>query len=1043
MSALLDHELAALALDSYQRGYFAGMPGGNGYYDPDGDGLGSTLLTGVAGGQLIATAADLGLAASVAADFYATAYLINGEVVISYRGSDHLHLEADAQGNLSWSGADGARVSALAAGGVPDQALLALDFYNLVADLYPGTPITLTGHSLGGALAAFVAFLKNEPAVVFDNTAFMAAVGAILTNITPGHGHVYIPSLAQKVFVDPAAPWDSFGTAEIRQIALSNDVAGVFRLPDDVDNVQMGQDLNWFAAHSMGLLTLALFARETHGVNGTWVNAANAVFSRLSTETLAESLGILRANGNPASGVMTEMIASTVLPGSDNLFGDKAAASLVDDMQDLGSVQFDDHDLSFFVDKAIQYAALQAKFGEIGPHGTGVLSYDVSKQVIGLDLTDASWIFAGTQYVVGGTSVDFSSLLNDGALSASEMEFLANGPGKLDHVLQGVGQSGWAGQVAVASQANTVEVRGTIAADNITGTAGNERFVLGSDSDTVRPGSGINWVDGGSDATGADIDTLVDEHAWADFQIEFDAAKQIYYLALRDSIGDPRIHIVENVERFRLGNDLFHTGNILNQTPEDIWVQSIAGQTGMAKLQWGAYGAGTVMVDFAAIDPNVHDRFTWEIVGGSSFYEIDAQGVVRAKATANFDWNFWAQRARYDTYDQWQNGQHSGLLTSLLGTQYGFTVKVTDAAGASRTENFFFYLQNGDRHVYGTPGNDLIWGDQSASDIIYGLGGDDDIYGFGGDDVIHGEGGDDNLYGGTGRDIIHGGDDDDFIQVGSYSTAHGDAGIDELVAMGDNNVLNGGDENDILRANGNGNVLQGGDGADELISAAGKWNTASYQNALSGVTLNYSGISLTGLGTGGEATGDTLTGIFDIVGSSHGDTIDMVLGFGMTLRAGGGSDILNVQITDYSAVYGEDGDDIITVTKNPYTNAYGTIYGGAGNDTISGHGELHGGTGADTITSAQGDHKIYLGVDNDVDTFVFSRMKGFDQVYDFTSIDKIKIGPGYKYDSFDDVMANAYQVAGAHVDIWFEGDTKITIMNFQKANLTADNFLFE
>ena len=42
-------------------------------------------------------------------------------------------------------------------------------------------------------------------------------------------------------------------------------------------------------------------------------------------------------------------------------------------------------------------------------------------------------------------------------------------------------------------------------------------------------------------------------------------------------------------------------------------------------------------------------------------------------------------------------------------------------------------------------------------------------------------------------------------------------------------------------------------------------------------------------------------------------------------------------------------------------------------------------------------------------------------------------------DSRRHVTANAVQ-AGARVDIWFEGDTKIPILNFQKTNMT---FLFD
>jgi Ca2+-binding RTX toxin-like protein len=326
--------------------------------------------------------------------------------------------------------------------------------------------------------------------------------------------------------------------------------------------------------------------------------------------------------------------------------------------------------------------------------------------------------------------------------------------------------------------------------------------------------------------------------------------------------------------------------------------------------------------------------------------------------------------------------------------------------------------------VIGSGYDDTITG-TSINDTIIGNGGFDTLWGMGGDDHLDGAG---TLYGGIGNDTL--------VYRGGTGGAWGQDGNDTITTHAQWSTLIGGVGDDTLISTINSVTLVGGIGADALVSLNGA-NTASYEYATSGVGVNYNGT--TGSGYIGEADGDTLQGNFSFRGSAHADTFNVKLWSGNTLRAGSGNDTLIVDLASHSEVHGDAGDDTIITTGN----AYAKVYGGSGNDTISGAGELHGDAGADSITSAQGDHRIYLGVDSDADTFVFSRLKGFDQVYDFTSIDKIQIGPAYKYDSFDDVIANAYQVAGAHVDIWFESDTKITIMNFQKANLTADNFLFD
>ncbi|MCB0257758.1 MAG: calcium-binding protein, partial [Anaerolineae bacterium] len=112
----------------------------------------------------------------------------------------------------------------------------------------------------------------------------------------------------------------------------------------------------------------------------------------------------------------------------------------------------------------------------------------------------------------------------------------------------------------------------------------------------------------------------------------------------------------------------------------------------------------------------------------------------------------------------------------------------------------------------------------------------------------------------------------------------GDAGVNTLLGMG-------GDD-----------VLEGGAGADIIDGGAG-WDYARYLRSASGVNVNLR----TGINTGGDAEGDTLTNIEAIIGSNHDDTI----------VGGSGSNFYK----------GEAGDDQLTGGSN-----VDQLFGGSGAD---------------------------------------------------------------------------------------------------------------
>ena len=82
-------------------------------------------------------------------------------------------------------------------------------------------------------------------------------------------------------------------------------------------------------------------------------------------------------------------------------------------------------------------------------------------------------------------------------------------------------------------------------------------------------------------------------------------------------------------------------------------------------------------------------------------------------------------------------------------------------------------------------------------------------------------------------------------------------------------------------------MLAGGAGADALTGGAGI-DTANYAGSAAGVTVNLA----TGATLGGDAQGDTFSGIEQVLGSAQGDTLTGDAGAN-TLWGGAGDDVLS------------------------------------------------------------------------------------------------------------------------------------------------------
>ncbi|MCH8863210.1 MAG: hypothetical protein IID51_11945 [Proteobacteria bacterium] len=391
------------------------------------------------------------------------------------------------------------------------------------------------------------------------------------------------------------------------------------------------------------------------------------------------------------------------------------------------------------------------------------------------------------------------------------------------------------------------------------------------------------------------------------------------------------------------------------------------------------------------------------------------------------------------------------LGTALNGDAEGDTlISIENLSGSIHGD--VLIGNGGDNILSGNAGEDLLWA-RGGDDTLYGGDGDDRLAGLAGDDVLNGDAGNDFLEGGTGADSLDGGSGVDtasyagsaggvrvdlYYGTGLGGDAEGDTltsienltgsdfrdtllgngganiltgggGNDVLWARGGNDTLIGGAGNDLLAGHGGNDFLDGGAGADNLIGGAGAdtldggagSDTASYAGSAAGVRVDLA----LGTASGGDAEGDTLTGIENLSGSDFGDVL-LGNGGANILTGGAGNDVL----------WARGGND--------------TLFGGDGNDLLAGlagDDTLIGGAGADRLIGGAG-----------ADTFVFSGTWGDDTVTDFEDgvdlLDFSGSGLGFadltiSQSASDTLIEDAF-------------GNSIILEGITATDITADDFLF-
>ncbi len=372
-------------------------------------------------------------------------------------------------------------------------------------------------------------------------------------------------------------------------------------------------------------------------------------------------------------------------------------------------------------------------------------------------------------------------------------------------------------------------------------------------------------------------------------------------------------------------------------------------------------------------------------------------------------------------------GAISELITFNMGTATALDISgFTFDAGWSNTSDLITISGDGDAEtiigssrsdsISGGGGNDTLDGGITNTDTLAGGAGNDTyIVDLPGDTIteLMGEGSDtirtalaaytlttanvENLTGsatGTTTQSLTGNTFDNVITASAASTGnaslYGGAGLDTLTGGSGSDFLDGGTGNDSM-AGGGGNdsyvvdsasdvvtELAGGGTADRVIVIAMNYTLLDQFEILAmsiGTGVNGTTYTLHGNEADNQLFGNLNAGTFVLYGEGGNDTLNAAGVFGVDpiniLYGGDGADLINGWLVD--SLYGGAGNDTITSQGGNDLLDGGldndSLDGGADNDTLfggDGNDTLNGGNDNDTLDGGNGDDSMVGGAGTDV-----------------------------------------------------------------------------
>jgi Ca2+-binding RTX toxin-like protein len=957
-----------------------------------------------------------------ASGFEGLAYAKGNEVVISFAGTYFVDTFKDlvagggtpeqeqlrAMSRLDWE-----NNLSLGFGAASQQLLDAARFYASVKKQYPNADITVTGHSLGGGLAALVGVFFDVNTVTFDAAFFRAAA-------KQQNAGVLAEYLATFGLGDPAL--QRYSTTGETIVTLAGTVLGSYLgLVGSAVTSNLTVPLTIGTEGRVTSISLKGEVLETPrddlhlGISNAPTRQIAHGWSDLDPSVL-HSITLLAAFQT----YQPFLDVSWQLPGAGKLiFSDE----LYNARPDLGpGWNFMDH-------------LMRQQVGSAGP-GNAMLEHftkDLQKIVpgtnalskAGMDALTAAAIewyyaqktdYAGMEFFSGEAGVlqfnhprtDMLRLGEDSKLTPYLQRWLAEMFAGLEQTPpKSFKQDQWS--VAIGADGANLAARDAQLSQAMIGGAGTDTLIGGVLADLLLGGSGADTLrgdDGADYLAGGDGDDLLDGGAGSD-QLYGGAGMDTYVFGAGDRIVDADGRIMDGAIELKGGNKAapglwigdsdgakYIYSLVANGAGgNDLVIRSYSTQASVTVRGWQAGQMGIELSDTPYSTPVGNGRqltgdgHKMTNSGGTDYIFVDgnyafdfalpgAQDMIFATALNDTVDGGGGNDALsgHDGDDLIDGGSGDDVLMGGLGSDtlnggdgndflYGsgqgamsrpdrtdYIAPVAQGAEIARGFNWVIYKDGTGVIITDGLYPATLQGD--ALNVLNGGAGDDNITAGSGADVAHGDADNDSILGLGGDDLLFGDDGDDVIG-GDGMTQSGVIQYTPDEQNG-NDILDGGLGNDTLMGQGKDDALYGGAGSDWLIG------DTNGSNAFMEVSPSLHGADYLDGGDGD----DTLEG--------NGGSDELFGGNGNDHLYGDGNAVaIDASYAGQDYLDGEDGDDELVGGGNA-----DELFGGAGNDTLHGDGDgtdaanegddyLDGEGGADQLKGYGGNDTLFGGADND------------------------------------------------------------------------------
>lgn len=392
--------------------------------------------------------------------------------------------------------------------------------------------------------------------------------------------------------------------------------------------------------------------------------------------------------------------------------------------------------------------------------------------------------------------------------------------------------------------------------------------------------------------------------------------------------------------------------------------------------------------------------------------------------TATQNEQFIGQTDKVDAVDYSASDDHINI--------YLYDGTPASASGGYATSDSLLSIENitgADIAYQGGQGGagDILFGN-SDTNVLYGLDGNDQIYGNAGDDFLIGGAGDDTIFSGAGIDTaIYSGDYSSYTI--SYNAQSQETTVIDAVAIeGSDTVYSveflqfADGIYDVANSNFVSSTLPNPDDTFVGTSAIDNFDggdgsdTVDYSASLDAISVD---LTLVGAQSGGDAQGDTLTSIENVLGSNEVSPRDYIWGNAEDnhiqgqagndlLEGGAGADVIdggsgwdyarytrstagvNINLSNGVHTGGDAEGDILTGIEAIVGSDYDdTLIGSDSNDF------LRGGAGDDTLYGGFGIDRLNGETGNDLYHFDGGTTLIFESAHDTTSIDRVRFADGF------------------------------------------------